>query len=186
MHRAVTGALHRNELAPFVANGFQVHEHLHLLRHDLVDVPEDPRNHRLRRARRRDRARILDIDNRAFDDFWTLDHAGLIDAVRATPSTRFRVSQTRGGPVTGYAITGRANDRGYLQRLAVDPDHHRAGLGRALVADSLIWLRRTGARAAMVNTQTVNQGALALYLACGFEAEAEGLTVLALDLNSKP
>ena len=52
------------------------------------------------------------------------------------------------GPVSGrplvvaYAITGRAGDIGYLQRLAVDPDHHHRGIGSALVLDSLGWARR--------------------------------------------
>jgi GNAT superfamily N-acetyltransferase len=125
---------------------------------------------------------VLDLDARAFDDFWTLDATGLDDAVRATQSSRFRVTQQRGEPITGYAITGRSLDRGYLQRLAVDPDRHRAGLGRALVADSLWWLRRTGAVVTLVNTQVVNEAAYALYRNCGFVDEPHGLTVLALDL----
>lgn len=183
VRRALTGALHQGELAPFLANGFVEHEHLHLLRHDLRRLPDRVAPARLRRARRKDQATVLDIDARAFDEFWALDRRGLDDAIGATPSSRYRVSAERGGPITGYAITGRAADRGYLQRLAVDPDHHRAGLGTVLVADALTWLRRTGARVAVVNTQERNAGALALYRACGFVDEPAGLTVLTLDLS---
>ena len=136
---------------------------------------------RIRRAWRRDRLAVLDIDRRAFDEFWALDSGGLDDAVRATPTSRFRVSTD--GDVTGYAITGRAADRGYLQRLAVDPRRHRQGIGTALVADSLRWLKRAGASASIVNTQERNADALRLYLACGYVVEPHGLTVLSRTLE---
>ncbi|MCW2763684.1 MAG: acetyltransferase [Marmoricola sp.] len=185
--RVLTGALHRSELAPFLASGFTPHERLHLLRHDLLQLPRAGRPLRIRRARRADQPTVLDIDARAFDEFWTLDRGGLHDAVRATPVSRFRVATSgRGGPVLGYAVTGRAADRGYLQRLAVDPDHHREGVGSALVVDALRWLRRHGARVAVVNTQEGNGGALGLYESCGFVAEPAGLTVLTLDLPAGP
>ena len=63
----------------------------------------------------------------------------------ATPSARFRVA-TRGqgdGEVVGYAVTGRAGPRGYLQRLAVAPaaqrarDRRGAGRRRAALAAAL-------------------------------------------------
>jgi GNAT superfamily N-acetyltransferase len=182
---ALTGALHPGELEPFLDNGFAEHERLHLLRHDLVDIPDPPpaaTTAPIRRASRRHHRAVLDIDARAFDPFWALDRGGLDDAIRATPTSRYRVAGARRQAITGYAVTGRAAERGYLQRLAVDPDHHRGGVGRALVGDALGWLRRSGARVAMVNTQERNVGALALYLACGFVAEPTGLTVLALEL----
>lgn len=183
VHRVLTGALHHGELAPFLDAGFVEHERLHLLRHDLRHLPE-PGGAHLRRAWRRDQPAILAIDGRAFDDFWALDRRGLDDAVRATPASRFRVAVADG--VVGYAVTGRAASRGYLQRLAVDPDRHRLGIGRTLVADSLRWLQRHGAQVAVVNTQERNEGALALYLATGFELEPNGLTVLRRDLPEPP
>ena len=180
--RLLTGALHHGELGPFLAAGFVEHERLHLLRHDLRTLPEDTSGTRVRRAWRRDQPAVLTIDEAAFDRFWALDRRGLEDAVRATPSARFRVSTDAEGVVTGYAVTGRAAERGYLQRLAVDPARHRAGVGRALVADGLRWLRRSGTSVAVVNTQEGNDAALALYLATGFVPEPRGLTVLVLDL----
>jgi GNAT superfamily N-acetyltransferase len=186
IRRVLTGALHQAELGPFVANGFVEHEQLHLLRHDLVRLP-DPEPVPTRRARRRDLADVLDIDGRAFEPFWALDRRGIDDAIRATPTSRFRVSTDgRRGATTGYAVTGRSANRGYLQRLAVDPGRHRAGIGRALVADALHWLRRGGADVAVVNTQVQNTGALALYRSCGFVSEPAGLTVLTLDLATGP
>jgi ribosomal protein S18 acetylase RimI-like enzyme len=85
--------------------------------------------------------------------------------------------------VAGYAITGRAGPRGYLQRLAVDPSVQRQGIGAALVADGLRWLRRWGAREVLVNTQVGNGPALALYEALGFRLQPDGLAVLRRDLE---
>jgi GNAT superfamily N-acetyltransferase len=181
--RAITSALHQHELEPFLQNGFEVHERLHLLRHDLHHLPT-PRPLTLRRAWRRDRPAVLALDGVAFDDFWALDPTGLDDAVRATPVSRFRLHREPDGHrVDAYAVTGRAGGRGYLQRLAVHPDRQRHGLGTALVADALGWLRRGGATQALVNTQERNGGALALYLACGFELEPTGLAVLTRPLT---
>lgn len=180
--RVITGALHSHEIGAFTAAGFTVRERLHLLHHDLQGVPE-PGSHASRRAWRRDRPGILAVDAVAFDDFWKLDHQGLDDAIRATPSARVRVFGGRAGSVIAYSVTGRAGDRGYIQRLAVHPDHHRTGIGAALVADSLRWLIRRGVHQALVNTQERNRGALALYLRCGFEPAPSGLTVLTCDLR---
>jgi ribosomal protein S18 acetylase RimI-like enzyme len=181
----LTGALHHGELGPFLAAGFEEHERLHLLRHDLSAIPVPTTPVRLRRAWRRDHPAILDIDGRAFDDFWALDRGGLDDAVRATPTARFRVA-VPGSRIAGYAITGRAGGRGYLQRLAVEPSLHRRGIATSLIADALRWLRRGGANVAVVNTQVGNEAALSLYLASGFVAEPTGLTVLRRPLIVPP
>lgn len=184
--RAITGALHESELGPFISNGFELHERLHLLRHDLTDLPDltDPR---LRRGWFRHRQAVLELDHLAFEPFWTLDRCGLRDALRATPVTRFRVAQPsrEQPPAVAYAVTGRAGSRGYLQRLAVHPDHQRQGLGKALVIDALNWLRRGGGTLAMVNTQERNHTALSLYLACGFSLEPTGLSVLSRSLEGR-
>lgn len=183
----VTGALSPAEQASFRAAGFQASEHLHLLAHDLTAMPDTPVPPAVtfRRAGRADRPAVLHVDARAFDGFWRLDEAGLDEALTATPHSRFRVA-TDGehGDVVGYAITGRAGRRGYVQRLAVDPDWQRAGLGAALVGDGLRWLRRWRVERVMVNTQLQNARALALYERLGFRRESVGLAVLAVDLAS--
>jgi len=183
--RVVTPALPRSEWRPYLDQGFTVREELHLLAHDLLDLPGRPAldgASRLRRVRRRDRPAVLAVDHTAFQPFWRLDDDALEDAVRATPSARFRMD--RAG--RGYALTGRAGDRGYLQRLAVAPAHQGAGLGTALVLDGLWWLRRWRVREALVNTQTANAGALRLYERLGFRRRPDGLAVLELALGSAP
>ena len=184
VHRVVTSALGSDERRTFVAAGFVIHERLHLLAHDLVSLPAGGAPIHVRRARAGDRAAVLALDHRAFEPFWRLDDRGLQDAIGATPSSRFRVAA--GPEVTGYAVWGRAGDRGYLQRLATDPRRRREGVGTALVVDGLRWMRRHGVRRTVVNTQEGNDAALAAYLALGFRLEPEGLAVLALDVASTP
>ncbi|MBV8160213.1 MAG: GNAT family N-acetyltransferase [Acidimicrobiia bacterium] len=174
----VTPALAPAEQRPFLLAGFEPHERLHLLAHDLLELPPVPRG-ASRRARRGDRAGVLAVDRAAFSSFWRLDQAGLQEALEAVPVTRFRVStDDDGGAIVAYAVTGTASRQGYLQRLAVDPVHQRAGRGLLLVADALRWIRRHGAARAVVNTQLGNEAALSLYTRVGFREQPGGLAVL--------
>jgi ribosomal protein S18 acetylase RimI-like enzyme len=181
----ITSALAGAEQRSFLAVGFTPHEQLRLLAHDLDGVPIRPPagpDH-LRRAVPADWASVLDVDAGSFTPFWRLDRGGLEEALTATPSTRFRVAVADHGPgrvrrVVGYAITGRAGNQGYLQRLAVAAAARRSGVGRALALDGLRWLRRRGVRRAVVNTQFGNDAALALYLRLGFRVEPSDLAVL--------
>jgi ribosomal protein S18 acetylase RimI-like enzyme len=172
----VTNALSQADSAPFVDAGFAVRERLHLLAHDLDQLP--PPTGSTRRARRHDHPAILDLDATAFDGDWRLDHDGLVDALRATPVTRFRVAPDASEPITAYAVTGRSARSGYLQRIAVHADARRRGFARTLIADALWWLRRRAADRALVNTQLDNTAALSLYESCGFRRLPVGLCVL--------
>ncbi len=177
----VTSALAPAEQTAFLALGFEEYEALHLLSHDLVDVPRPSREARqlLRRGRSGDWPAVLAVDASAFSPFWRLDTGGLREAIDATPVTRVRVASRRGDPgLLAYAITGLSGDQGYLQRLAVYPHHRRTGLGRALGLDGLRWLQRKGASGAVVNTQLGNDAALALYLSLGFRRQRAQLAVL--------
>ncbi len=179
--RVVTNALAPGDQVAFLGAGFEVQERLHLLGHDLRRLPPAARS-RHRRARDTDRAAVLQLDAMAFPPFWRLDEHGLDDALRATPSARFRVGD-EGSDVVAYALTGRAGRRGFLQRLAVHPERQRQGWGRCLVVDALRWLRRWRVRRVVVNTPAGNVAALALYESLGFRREPGGLSVLAADLD---
>jgi GNAT superfamily N-acetyltransferase len=172
----VTNALSAADSVPFVDAGFSVRERLHLLAHDLRELP--PASGSTRRARRHDHAAVLDLDATAFDGDWRLDRGGLVEALRATPVTRFRVTPDAAPAISGYAVTGRSSRTGYLQRIAVRADTRRRGYGRALVADALRWLSRRAVDRALVNTQLDNTAALALYESSGFRRLPVGLCVL--------
>jgi ribosomal protein S18 acetylase RimI-like enzyme len=181
--RVVTGALSPLEQAGFLAVGFGVEERLHLLGIDLTrELPPIPPGYPMRRVRHRQRKEILAVDQSAFSAYWRFDSAGLSDALHATPSVRFRAAIGPGDAIAGYAICGRSGRRGFVQRLAVSPDHQRSGTGRRLLLDGLDWMRRRRVLRAVVNTQLGNDAALALYTGIGFREEPTGLSVLSTGL----
>jgi len=180
--RVVTGALSPAETTGFLAAGFEISEQLHLLAHDLRRIPDAPSPVPLRRIGHGEQARVLDVDHRAFPPFWRLDPGGLQDAVHATPQARWRVAGHH-RTVIGYAITGRSGRRGYLQRLAVDPDQSGQGIGAALVVDGLRWLKRWRVEHVAVNTQLDNDRALRLYERLGFRRQPLGLSVLSAGIR---
>ena len=177
--RAVTPALNPFEAEPFYQAGFELLERLHLLScpldrasHGPIDSPA-----RSRPGRRWHDPAVLEVDRRAFSGFWRFDKLALREARSATPTRRFRVAKLD-GRIVGYAVTGRAGSRGYLQRLAVDPATQGQGIGSMLVHDSFDWLRRRGAEETLVNTQESNETALALYERLGYRRHRQGLLVL--------
>lgn len=178
----VTAALAPPDQRVFLDAGFEVVERLYLLHHrldvlpPLLPVPT-------RRARRRDHEAALAVDRAAFLSFWQMDEVALTEALAATRSSRLRVIDAPDGEVVAYAVCGRTASRGYVQRLAVHPDHQGHGYGRALLLDGLHWLSRWGARDALVNTQEGNERSRDLYLRAGFQMQPSGLAVLRLDLD---
>jgi ribosomal-protein-alanine N-acetyltransferase len=171
IHRVVTNAMSPAEAAPFLDAGFRVRDELDVLARSLDDLP---RRGTTRRAR--DHAAAVALDHLAFesDEF---DGAALDAALRATTVARFRIAGSPPSPL-GYAITGAAGRRGYVQRLAVHPDARRRGIGGALLVDGLRWARRRGAREAVVNTDRENRAARKLYEEHGFVDLPVGLVVL--------
>ena len=135
----LTSAVGPAEGEPFVEARFTVRERLHLLTQTMAREPAPP-DRPVTRATRRDRPNVLALDDLAFAPFWRLGALGLRDALDATPVRRFRATRSDGEPaLTGYAITGRAGDQGYLQRIAVHPGMRRRGLGQTLVALPSLW-----------------------------------------------
>ncbi len=184
--RAVTPALSLRDAQPFLTAGFTIHEQLHLLGLDLRFGPNHrshrfspplPEGYELRPGRRWHEAPVIEVDGMAFEPFWRFDAEALREARRATPRHRYRIIDGPEG-VQGYAVTGLAGQRGYLQRLAVHPWAEGQGFGRILIEDAFQWLRRRHAIQIMVNTQERNQRALNLYRNVGFEPEPSGLVVL--------
>ena len=151
---AITAALGPTEQRPFLAAGFTCREELHLLVHDLDDLPRPgPDDPALRRPRRDEWDTMAAIDGRAFEGFWHLDAVGIAEAASATPTARVRVAVDPHGRLTGYTVAGRSSSRGYVQRVAVDPADQGAGIGSTLTLDGLRWMARRGAGTALVNTQ---------------------------------
>ncbi len=181
--QAITVALSPAEQEPFRDAAFALQERLHLLVHNLSEMP--PRvGPKPRRSRREDWPAIEQTDVASFSEFWRLSRRGLRQAMTATPVRRMRVIGGENDQVVAYALTGRAGPTGYLQRLAVRPEHQGEGFGRALAVDCLHWLRRHRATRVLVNTQITNERAFNLYLSLGFTPDPRGLAVLHLLLTA--
>lgn len=194
-----TGALSADASQTFDRVGFGSIQSLALLR---LDDPE-----LLRRLRRLSRPAVAmrsmrstrslltaaSIDRQAFGVEWDLDVTAIREACRATPSHRIRLAVTAADEPAGYMITGRSGSSGFVQRLAVNPDHQGQGIGNALMQDGLRWLGRARVDDVLdrsriddilVNTHLDNVAALQLYDSWGFRRLEENLQVMELDLGS--
>ena len=176
-----TSALATAASARVESHGFTVIQELVLLQHDEPGSAPSPATRTSRLLVGNDPV-AADLDRRRFGTRWSLDATAVHDVRTATPRHRARAVLTSGpgdapDAITGYAITGRDSRLGFLQRLAVHPDHRREGLGLALVHDSLRWLARWRVQRVLVNTPTTNDAALGLYEGVGFHRLPDGLRV---------
>jgi GNAT superfamily N-acetyltransferase len=180
-----TGAIHSEQLAPFTAVGFTTVQDLVLLHRMMPDARRPWRTtaRPVRLAKEHEIDQLTAIDNAAFPVGWGLDVTAIVDAASATPRHRISVIDNDEGVPVAYAISGRAGQASFLQRLAVDPAAQHRGLGRLLVADSVRWAARWRVRTVAVNTQHDNERALQLYESMGFVRRAKGLSVMQRDLD---
>jgi ribosomal protein S18 acetylase RimI-like enzyme len=156
--------------------GFVEGRLLAMMERDLRRPPGSP-GHPVRVGRDGDWEICAAIDHAAFPVAWRVGLLGLRDAAEATGSSRLLLVDEDGDPV-GFAITGVSFQTAYLQRIAVHPDHRGKGIGRSLVQAAVAWAQRTQARTILLNTQTDNRSAAALYRSEGFVELREPLHVL--------
>ena len=188
LHAIRTGALFPEAAKSFTAAGFAVIDTLALLRADLGDVRRPPPPAPTVRLTTRRLSEASAVDRAAFGDPWGNEAGDLADIRRATPIHRSRARLAGAGglrrPLVAFAISGAAAGQGYLQRLAVAPEHQGQGHGRALVVDALAWMAARRLSHALVNTAVGNGAALGLYESQGFHRLPEQLVVMQLDLET--
>jgi ribosomal-protein-alanine N-acetyltransferase len=73
------------------------------------------------------------------------------------------------GDVVAYAIMSVAAGEAHLLNLCVAPGNRRAGLGRRLLETVMARAAATGADRVNLEVRPSNEGAIELYLQCGFE-----------------
>ncbi len=190
-----TSALFPDAARVVLAEGFSTIDRLALLQIELgsfdlpaSDLPATPsrsseqpatRSLRLRTMRPWHLTPCSKIDRASFGLLWGNTAASLRDIHNATPWHHSRIVRSD-GDLVGFAISGAAADTGYVQRLAIAPDHRRGGLARLLVDDAMEWMRHRGATRALVNTGVDNDAALALYGSIGFTRLDAELTIAEL------
>lgn len=125
---------------------------------------------------------VVGLDEASFPVEWALDRPSLRDALRATPRSTLLCAGPRTSP-NGFLLVGIGGATGYIQRLAVHPNARRHGVARDLMNRGLEWSRHMGATRSVVNTESNNVAALALYRSMGFTALDHGLSVLERSLT---
>ena len=72
------------------------------------------------------------------------------------------------GSVVGYAVARRSDDLLDLHRIAVEPEHRRAGVARVMLAELRRAGREAGTSRMLLEVSAANTGALGFYAAEGF------------------
>lgn len=73
-----------------------------------------------------------------------------------------------GGRLVGAVVGSDDGRKGWINRLAVDPDHRRQGVARELIAEAERRLRARGRRIIAVLIEDWNDASLKLFQECGY------------------
>lgn len=157
--------------------GFRSYVDLALMRKSLREPGPAP-DHLVIETPDCDLESLLEIDAAAFSPFWRFNRDGLEEAIQATSrSTTLAIQGGEGHPIA-YAVVGFGSAISYLQRVAVNPKWQGHGMGRSLVRVAARKARAVGAKVLLLNTQSDNNPAIALYEDEGFALLPEPLTLL--------
>lgn len=77
------------------------------------------------------------------------------------------VSLSREQTVQGFLIARCAGDEAEILTLAVEPNHRRQGLARAILAAAIAALRKAGAKRLFLDVEAANESARGLYQSLG-------------------
>ncbi len=118
--------------------------------------------------RRRDLTAIQVIERQVYPQPWSVNvFANEIEMARQ--GQRYYVCAHRGGQLVGYAGMMMVVDEAHITNLATDPNRHREGIGRRLLADLSWEARRRRCTAMTLEVRMSNVAAQALYRQFGFE-----------------
>lgn len=150
----------------WIRSGYEPAFELRIMEHSLsheIGTPASP----VGRTSEPDLDAIVAVDRRAFEPFWRMSAPALAEALRSTRTSTTLVIEDD-GRVAAYAMVGAQWGTAYLQRLAVDPDARRRGLGTDLVRASLTWALERAASKMVLNVKPDNQRAREMYGRLGF------------------
>lgn len=114
---------------------------------------------------------IREIDNSAFPWLWR--NSGMeFSAYVRMPDVEIHAGLDDGWPVSYHGVTV-YNGWGHLDRIAVRPELHGTGVGRATLAHATSVLLRSGAEAIGLSTQGHNHASRRLYERFGFTRRSD-------------
>jgi ribosomal protein S18 acetylase RimI-like enzyme len=146
----------------------------------LPEVPPDaaspsfPRGYRLRP--------LVEADAEAFVKLSEVAYGGPpapLARVREYIATAdaMRGVEAAGGEIVGAVrLSKESAATGYVDDLAVHPEHHNLGLGSALMRWAVAWLAGQGLRRGRLHVRTDNGPALRVYRKVGFSVSGSGLS----------
>lgn len=175
------GVLGKGEVFVEVPNGVRVREALRdrgwqpdeewtPLRHDLVDLPEPTL--RIEVIDSSSAADAVVVQGGAFDNSTFTEEAWALmaDSVPFADARSLVGYDTDDVPVAGITVWGAGTGKpGLIEPMGVHRDHRGKGYGRAICHAGGLALRELGSSSMLVCTPSSNVGAVAAYIAAGFE-----------------
>lgn len=178
--RVYSPALYPSAARVWTRAGFAMFGHLEVMERPLgIETPR--LDHQIESSVDPDWAAVTRIDRLAFDGFWRMSEAGLVEAMRATPRAVALLARVE-DHLAGYALVGSQMSLSFLQRVAVDPVFSGRGIGTSLVRAARGWAGRRGARAMVLNLRPENHKARHLYEQEGFRVVDTTLQLLQFEV----
>ena len=162
-------------------NNFQLKQNIVMLEwfNQPVELSLMPAGMTIRRMTVDDLAQTVETDASAFAPLWRNSYDAL---QKALPQALFATVAEKGRQIIGYQLSTPNPLGAHIARLAVRKEAQRQGIGRALLTDLFIQMRKRGLGRLTVNTQDDNFTSLALYQKTGFIRTGEQFPVFVYEL----
>jgi ribosomal-protein-alanine N-acetyltransferase len=162
-------------------NNFQLTQNIVMLEwfNQSVELSPMPAGVTIRRMTADDLAQTVETDASAFAPLWRNSYAAL---QKALPQALFATVAEKDGQIIGYQLSTPNPLGAHIARLAVRKEAQGQGIGRALLTDLFIQMRKRGLERLTVNTQDDNVISLALYQKIGFIRTGEQFPVFVYEL----
>jgi len=162
-------------------NNFQLTQNIVMLEwfNQSVELSPMPAGVTIRGMTADDLGQTVETDASAFAPLWRNSYAAL---QKALPQALFATVAEKAGQVIGYQLSTPNPLGAHIARLAVRKEAQGQGIGRALLTDLFIQMRKRGLERLTVNTQDDNVISLALYQKTGFMRTGEQFPVFIYEL----
>jgi ribosomal-protein-alanine N-acetyltransferase len=162
-------------------NNFQLKQNIVMLEwfNQSVELSPMPAGVTIRRMTADDLGQSLETDASAFAPLWRNSYDAL---QKALSLALFATVAEKDGQVIGYQLSTPNPLGAHLARLSVRKEVQGQGIGRALLTDLFIQMRKRGLERLTVNTQDDNATSLALYQKTGFMRTGEQFPVFIYEL----
>lgn len=112
-----------------------------------------------------DLARVAEIEQCVFSDPWSKRS---FEEMLAQETVHGFAVDDQDGQLVGYGVCSVVADQGEILNLAVEPRARGRGVGTALIAVMLDWLRARGSSRVFLEVRSSNQAAIGVYRKAGF------------------